>query len=372
MRRRRGTLFIGPDDSLAAALETSARNVALAPGTYEVGSALIIPDHVTLKGAGPDKTHVKGRIEFGSGQAFLNLKLGAAGYSVRNRAGARDTVFDNCRLRGGGGTDVPVLLLGDGSRSCANLYFGYVEVECNLGSWNNISIRENAWEGGAHIEDVTFDYCHIGVSNGVRDGSPRAGLEAYTHYSTVNTHGWRNIQLRDSEWEAADAFTIDLPDTWRIGDGSVRGGPAFVTGNLIKGGGRGGSYGYSLCVESPEGVEVVGNTIWRSSNNTIATAPDTVNRRPPVFRDNIIDLSVENGIQRRASAIYLRGIGPQFVNNTLISDGDSHALFKVENTDGVVVTGNVVTTHGSPVWKLWDATVRNATLAPNLIDGVER
>jgi hypothetical protein len=49
-----------------------------------------------------------------------------------------------------------------------------------------------------------------------------------------------------------------------------------------------------------------------------------------------------------------------------IGPGDDLA---VENTDGAVVTGNTVTTNGAPLWKLWDATIKNATLSPNTVDG---
>ncbi len=301
------------------------------------------------------------------------LKLGPASASsqsgIRNRANADNVLVEDCRLRGGGGQDVTVVKLGESSNNASNVTFRNCDIECNLGTWNDISIRENAWAGGAHIENVTFEGCHIGVSNGVRSGSPRAGLEAWTNDGGVAiTHGWRNLRLINNVFEAADAFTIDLPDTWRIGDRTVRGGPALVSGNLIKGGGADTSagYGYSICIESPQGVIVENNTIWRASNNTIGTAPDVYNPDPPIFRNNTIDLTVDNGITPSAAYIYVRGDRPQFIDNRIISPG-GQAIFKIENTNGAVITGNDITTGGSTVWKLWDATITNLTRTPNTI-----
>ncbi len=378
--RSYGAVGNGTHDDTAAlnramrAMAPSGGTVRLPRGTYKV-SSIRVPDGVRLVGAGMNASWIRGGVSYGSRVRLTDLKIGARGRTFYNAPGARYSTFTRCRFRGGG--DGYVVLLGDIDRSCSYITFKDCLIECNLGkaNWNhsnpvnNIRITENAAPGGAHVDHVTFDGCHVGVSNGVRKGSPRAGLEAYTWDSTGTvTHGWSNLRIVDCVFEAADEFTIDLADTYRLGNGAVRSGPALIKGCTIKGGGKASDaqWGYSICIEAPVGVVVEDNTIYRASSNTIGTAPDT---RPgvagPIFRNNRIDLTYPNGIASRAPYIYLRGQHPQFVDNRVIAARGT--IFKIERTDGVVVTGNDVTAGSATVWQVWDATVTNATLAPNAV-----
>ena len=191
---------------------------------------------------------------------------------------------------------------------------------------------------------ITLDNDHVGVSNGIRSGSPRAGIEAYTWDSTGTVaHGWSNLKIINCVFEAADEFTIDLADCYRVS--TVHSGPALISGCTIMGGGKSSNayWGYSICVEGRSAS---------SSRTTRSTAPRTTpserrigginsNDPGPIIRDNVFDLTYDNGITSSAPYFCLRGSNVQFTGNTIIAS--QGIVFELENLVNSVVTGNTIT-----------------------------
>jgi hypothetical protein len=301
-------------------------------GTYKM-RPVSLPDGLKIKGASSTGSWLRGRITFGSNCVVRDIKLGDAGYSTRNGANASNTRFERCQFRGGGGTgyDAAVILVG-GQYSCGGITFKDCNVERNLGvengactlGFNNISINEMGQLGGAHIENVTFDGCHIGVSNGAAGrniGSPRAGLEATTSSSQGTiVHGWNNINIIDCIFEATNSFSIDLAD-FPLASGQRASGPALISGCTIMGGGYTNGtapFGYSICLEAPHDVIIENNTIYRGYMDAIA-----VDGGSYIIRNNIIDLTYDNGI----------------------TPEDNIYNFQNELTATGIVTGNTFTTN---------------------------
>ena len=77
-------------------------------GDYRyTGQCITPPDAVTLLGddTGSRRSYVAAGLVFGSDQHYRNLLFGKSGYyGVTNRKSivSHNTVFDNCRFRGGG------------------------------------------------------------------------------------------------------------------------------------------------------------------------------------------------------------------------------------------------------------------------------
>ncbi|MEI6246827.1 MAG: glycosyl hydrolase family 28-related protein, partial [Acidobacteriota bacterium] len=172
----------------AMKVAVSARRVLFVPAGVYWLRGLRLLDGLRLDGAGRKASWLKGKLTFGSGVVVRDLKIGDAGMSaVHNRDGATNTVFENCRFRGGGGKAWTYVVDLGSRNACDHITFKNCEVERNLGvqsgadqGFNDVTI----WSAvGKPVTDITFDGCHIGVSNGAggRDtGSPRFGLECYT------------------------------------------------------------------------------------------------------------------------------------------------------------------------------------------------
>ena len=297
-------------------------------GTYAVGG-LSVPDGVTIVGAGKDVTWLKGELTFGSNDVISGLRIGDAGASaVHNQAGATGTTFERCRFRGGGGAAyTSVVDLGSGA-PCSRVTFVQCDVERNLGEeddrdqgYNDVSILVR---GEAQVRDITFDGCHIGVTNdapgGRTTGSPRFGLEAYDDPSTAAGRGWQDITLRDCVFEAADRETADFSDT-----PTARSSGVLIEGCTFKGGGfADGSYRYTLNLEMPLRVVVHDNTFLRGEGSygyvlNVTGRRDAGYTGPgAVFVDNLFDLDTDDGIPEvNGIPIVLEGDGNRFSGNTV-------------------------------------------------------
>ena len=196
---------------------SAAKGVYLPAGTYRV-SSLTMPDGLAVFGAGMGRAWLKGHLAFGSNELISDLKIGDAGKSaVNNQAGAAGTVFARVRFRGGGGSGwhASVVLLG-GSAPAPTSPSSVCEVERNVGiedssfsnGYNDITVYESR---GDHVSDITFDGCHVGVSNGVATGSPRMGLECWT--APGSGIGWRTSPFATASSRRPQSRALDFADS---------------------------------------------------------------------------------------------------------------------------------------------------------------
>jgi hypothetical protein len=361
---------------LAAIAAAHGAPVYFPAGTYYIASGsmsgLTIPDGAKLIGptvsalayptAGCETptAWLKGKVFFGSNQTFTGLKIGEKGYSTRNAlaATARNTSFIRCQFRGGGGDSKngPVILINDSStQSASHITFTDCNIECNAGNttggdmtrdYNNVKIFENAAAGGAHAEYITFDGCHFGVSNGVRTGCPRMDLEVYTD-ATPTAKNWNDITITDCVFEVSDWYNIDLSTSLITGTTDQGTGTNLISGCLLK-----GADTYSLCLESPQGVEVTGNTIRRGGHNTIKYGRTNIIGAVlnSSVHDNIIDLSTDNGFPIPTYQFYIRSGYNSITNNTILAsaipDSDSYCIFGFDGGHHSTITGNTIEVTG--------------------------
>jgi hypothetical protein len=339
-------LTVKPTDSLDEKLSTG-RPLSLTAGVHQISRE--IPDRARIRAAGDGPVHVKGRITFGSRSVFSGMKMGDAGPAIRNRAGATDTRFENCQLRGGGGSggDQNNLLLGNYANSCSDLTFSGCNIECTLGGYNNIRITENATDpAGAHVERITFKGCHIGVHNGVRKGCPRMDLEAYCDAQSGGTtyyHGYHDLAIVDCVFEASDWYNIDVttPEADRPRAGDYHGSSGVrIRGCTLKGGKL-----YTICVESPTGTVIEGNTIYRGGDYTLKWGSGDMSTVDPgtIVRDNVIDTVTDQGIPASGNSVfYIRG-GKNVVTDNRITVPAGAKVFYVEQAGrGNVTSPNTI------------------------------
>ena len=365
--------------AMRAAVEAHA-TLYVPRGAYKL-SDLSLPNGLAITGAGPRVSWLKGRILFGSNQHICRLKLGKAGDSaVHNRNGASGTTFTACRFRGGSpgapdGYFNTIALGGDGSVD--HITFKDSEVERNLGAGNNISIVEDGSSaGGAHVSDITFDGLHVGVSNGRTDiprniGGPLGGIEVYTWDGGTGKalHGWSNVNILNSVFEATDSFCVDLAD-YPLASGERASGPVRVAGNTLKGGGWGGGrWGYTIAIESPKGVLIENNTIYRGGNRALGVGWTSGLPSGFIVRGNVFPLDYDNGItvnpSQYAPMITLSGNGT-FSGNTITTDEGGFVLELLDFSNGTV-TGNTFNElrTSSPPWAVGYTNMTGTAITGN-------
>jgi len=358
-----------------AADPVAAINAAHPGDTVVVGVGIFsgsvnIPNGVTVQGAGMMASWLKGRITYGSNCVVRDVRVGDAGYSVRNQANASTTLFERVKFRGGGGSggDWYNLLLGDWARSCDHITFKDCEIECNLGTGNNARITENSAAGGAHVDSVTFDGCHFGVSNGVRSGCPRMDLEVVcidlANGDTVYTHGWSNLVVRNCTFEPSDWYNLDLADHVITGTQDRAAGPALITGNTFLGGDT-----YTICTESPAGVVIEGNLFYRGGVNTVKFGCGDMSlvECATVIRNNTFDLDTSYGISLGNPAFYVKGGGNVITGNVIFAHAFSGTLFLLEQARNNTITGNTISTSTSRIFA-GDYAGSGNVLSPNTVN----
>ena len=378
MHKRRTTVFVEAGESLAEAFKLGKRLV-LAPGLYEVGSNLVIPDGASIHGRSPESTHVKGRITFGSGQYFYGVKLGDKGYAIRHNPLAVGTQFVGCRLRGGGGSggDANNVLLGNYSSSVRAVRFKDCEIECTLGDYDNVRVTENATDPkGAHVEDIVFEGCHFGVSNGVRSGCPRMDFEAYCDAQSGGTtyyHGWERIDFLGCVFEPSDWYNIDLtsPEAYRTkADGYHGSCDSVIRGCTFKGGTL-----YTICVESPAGVVIEDNLIHRAGGSTFKMGcgdMSTVETGTVVRGNSFLLDDGQYGKALGSPAFYLKGGGNTVTDNTIVGATVARTLFWLEQARRNTVTGNLISVGSGAKVIGQDSASSGNTLSPNTVNGAEQ
>ena len=324
-----------------------------------IDSPLIVPDGTTLIGESMTGAWLKGHVDFKSNSQFTDLKIGpaSAGNSAITSASgvtATATGFTRCHFRGGGGAGngiaAGVIVLGAG-RASNNITFTDCDVECNLGtelgypfsnSFNNIGIWQTGLAAGAYIHHITFDGCHIGVSNGVRTGSPRMGMECWVARVSEggNGLGWSNVTVKDCVFEPTDVHNLDFADS---PDG--RSNTVSVTGTNFKGGGLlAAGWGYGICVEYTTQAVISGNTFGRCSDSVIyVTHNEPIPARLPatLITNNVIDAVTNNGVPLgdNPKCVLIGGYDNVFTGNTItVNYGD--AVMDLRNGIDNTVTGN--------------------------------
>ena len=370
--------------ALQVAAQRSGGTVRVPAGEYRL-SSLAIPDGVRVIGSGMERSWLHGAVKAGSHVTLLDLKIGTEGKSFRLSPGAHDSTFARCRFRGGGGesADCAVIMLGYGmGNDCARITFSDCKVECNLGvedaqhsrDFNNISVFEVGAAGGSHVTDVTFKGCHIGVSNGVRSGSPRAGLEAFTDSSRGPVvHGWSNLRIVDCVFEATDEFCVDLADMPISGTQVRASGPALIRDSVLKGGGlaEDSRWGYTICVESPRDVVIEGNTVYRASNNTFKMGHGDMSFVAPktIIRDNLFDLTRDTGAIQYPEVAYFnrQEAGNKFTGNNVVADV-GRTIFELEQArDNTIVDNTLRVPRAATLFAIGGGSSGNVT-APNSIE----
>ena len=354
--RAYGALGNGSTDDTAAfqkAIQAAVRahRLLFVPaGVYRV-RGLRLRDGLRMDGAGRKSTWLKGHVAFGSNERISDLKIGDAGMSaVHNRSGATNTVFERCRFRGGSGRAYTYVVdLGSGA-ACNHITFKDCEVERNLGvesggdqGFNNICV----WVAqSGPVSDITFDGCHIGVSNGQGGhdtGSPRFDIECYTDTSPM-AHGWQNITLRNCILEAADMETADFADY-----SQARASGVLIEGCTFKGGGYNATKWQNvLNFEMPLGVVVRNNVFQRGLGGwgyvLNVTDDGTKGGSGPgaVFTGNTFNLDTDDGIAPDLSGwpIVIMGYDNQFTNNTVNCHYGSNPILLLDRAYRNTVTGN--------------------------------
>ena len=312
-------------------------------GTYT--GNVTIPSGVTIQGTGMETCWLKGRITFGSNCVVRDIKLGDAGYSTRNRANASNTRFERCRFRGGGGSDydAAVVLLG-WQYSCDHITFTDCDFERNVGTGtvgtNIVSVNNMAYSGGPQVEYITWERCHFGVDNGgANTVTPRAAIECTNKGNGTPIKGYHHMYVLDCVFEKTGWFTLDFADNWgylKLCDNVV------IRGNLIKGAGAAGTWGYGVCLEMPIGTIVENNTFYRCYHHPIKFAFTDGVENNTIIRNNTFQLDIDNGITPGTAVFYLGGGGSEIYGNTIELDYDSLIWAYWDSFDSVAY-GNTVT-----------------------------
>jgi hypothetical protein len=188
------------------------------------------------------------------------------------------------------------------------------------------------------------------------------GFEAYTWDSDGKPlHGWSNVSIVNSLFETMDWYNIDLADGFVYGTYNRLSGPVRIANNVLKGAGR-----YTICVESPKGCVIEGNTIWRSGSQTFKMGSGDQTHVDPacIVRNNLFDLAVDNGKGQGSPSFYLKGGGNQFTGNTVTATAP--VVFELQQARGNVITGNTIRKGSATLFAIDDGCSGNVT-SPNTI-----
>jgi len=338
----------------SAIMAAGAAPVYFPPGDYKLASTLTVPSYANLIGSGMATAWLKGKVFFSSNSSFSDLKIGDSGSGALHHIdGATATIFTRCHIRGGLVGETPAAWVNNtinlgNDASCDHITFVDCEVERNLGASNNLSIIENgSTSGGAHVSDITFSGCHVGVTNGTAIGGPRMGIECYTspNGSNVALHGWSNVNIINCVFEATNSCCVDFAD-YPLGSGDHASGPVLVSGCTIKGGGYGGGiWGYAVCIESPHDVIIENNTIYRGYNRALNVGYTSGLPTGLIIRDNTIDLTYDNGItptgDQYTPANEILGSNVTISGNTFTTGtGGGGQILVLDTLSSSSVTGN--------------------------------
>ena len=361
----RGAVGNGESDDAAAIAETvhaaarAAKGVYVPPGMYRINSRLVVPDGLAVYGAGMARSWLQGQVVFGSASSFTDLKIGpsSAGLAgLKNSDGARGTTFTRCHFRGGGATsdndNSSTVNLGDGY-DLSDLTFKDCEFERSLGtSWSgrsDIVHRDNVvsiYASRNTVDTVTFDGCHLGVSNGVASGAQRMMVEVWAGHGVDNLY--KNITFRGCDIEPSNAQGLDFSCYADSGQGDG----VLIEGCTLYGAGvdpKGTAWGQGITLEWPKNVTIRNNTFYRCSEGAIYPNHYGFSYDSNLtVTGNTFDFDTAyGGITADSSTgmCVTQGANGTITGNTFIWHGASDLLgcvwFAGANSTGNTVTGNV-------------------------------
>jgi len=359
---------------LAAIRAARGQPVYFPSGTYKLASTLSVPNAAHLAGpsdAGPASTAwLKGAVVYGSSQTFTDLRIGDRGKTgIVNGSGASGTTFTRCQFRGGsGGNYRAAAVFGGGLNSCDHITFTDCNFERNLADHpvdrdtsDTVGCNTVIWiervdrVDGAHMEYITFNGCHFGVSNGRTDiarsiGSPRMTMEMYQyHEGGAVRDGWHHITFTGCIFEAGDCSTLDAPsatynnqhtDAYLTIDGCVFHGGG-VTGDYWQGG---------VNLEGINYVTIHDNDFYPARQYTMSIAdhgPPSHDVRITGNRFHLDDYS-HGGISTHNTEpqIWLEGNNGTFSDNVVRNSTGGQWLlwlgwfYDGQRADGWTITGN--------------------------------
>ena len=294
--------------------------VLIPKGRYYLASPVHLPAGVKLRGAGGHTsaatdarfrgTWLRGAVRFNSNVSVSDMRIGdwlttrTVGPSTRTTANVR---FTRVRFRGGGGYGG--CIFGVDAESLDRLVLDKCRFERNLGVWNANGGSGALWFAvdtsmGNVIRNVTIRDCVFGCTNGVRKGQPTYNIVCWQSEES-GSGWWCDIKIIGNTFETTDEFNLDFDGLLLRDNGHNN---VIIRGNLIKGAGKirddgsRPSWGYAICTEpTRKGTIIENNTLHTGYENVFKTTKNTTDT---VFRNNVIDLTVANGVQRYYDEFY--------------------------------------------------------------------
>lgn len=337
--------------------------VVIPAGRYRLASTVTLPAGTRLRGAGGHTsasttarfrgTWLRGAVRFSSNVTVSDMKIGdwlatrTVGPATRDTSNVR---FTRVRFRGGGGYGGAIF--GVDAESINGLYLTGCRFERNLGQWNANGGSGALWFAvdtsmGNVIRRVSVTKSVFGVTNGVKKGQPTYNIVCWQSEES-GTGWWGDITIANNTFETTDEFNLDFDGLMRRDNGHNN---VVIRGNLIKGGGKiradgsKPSWGYTICTEpTRRGTVIEDNRLYTGFYNVFKTTKGTTDT---VFRNNVIDLTVANGIEPYYDAFYRTvnlydGARNRVTGNTIhVPTGtavSSEVIYSAEPTS--IVSGN--------------------------------
>jgi len=325
-------------------------------GVYRTGT-LTLPAGATLRGDG-DSSWLTGLLRFNSDVTVQDVKLGgkATTFVV---APARYTVenvrFEGVRFRGGdptGAAHAAIFAVNGGNID--GLYIDRCEFERNLGVWNSngsagaLALACDTGYGNV-LRDIWITNSHFGVSNGKATGQPTFNI-VFWQSEEAGSGWWGDAHIIGNVFETTAEFNLDFDGLWARDNGH---NDVEIRDNLIKGAGLyhdgvAPSWPYGICVEpSRQGTVIEGNTFWRSRVSAMKFTKDASDT---VFRNNIIDYRVDNGVSLyykdfyRTVSIFEDSLRNTVTGNTIYLPAGTRSAGVIANQGGSTntVSGNTI------------------------------
>lgn len=346
----RGDGFSDDTDAFKAACSavaaTGGGTVYVPAGTYKL-STFTIPDGVSLAGEGMEKSWLHGKVLAGSHQTISDLKIGILTKSFQLVHLAHDTELLRCRFVGGaqdhtaGEYGVVYLSAGKGA---SNITFRDCTIDRAPGVFNrdpslntaadNVYISETG-QDGKHYENIQFIGCHF-------MGAARMAFECVQRHGSAPVTGYKNINLIDCTFEAADSETISY-DCDTVINGQRASGYSSVQGCLIKGGGADADASWPHDLEFNAATHMVadGNTFYGARACMINQGGDQTTSTWNRFTGNVFDATKGTPHDSAAGHIMIKGNDNTFSGNTMTVNGGAQTIY-VHNGDGNTVTDNLI------------------------------
>jgi hypothetical protein len=293
--------------------------VVIPAGRYRLASTVTLPAGVKLRGAGGHLsasttrrftgTWLRGAVRFSSNVSVRDMKIGdrLSGPTVSPAGRSSSNVrFTRVRFRGGGYGGAIFAIT---ARSVNGLYLNRCRFERNLGQWSSNGGAGALWFAadtsmGTIIRNVSIKGSAFGVTNGRAKGQPTFNI-VFWQSEESGSGWWGDIIIANNTFETTDEFNLDFDGLLLRDNGHNN---VIIRGNLIKGGGKiradgsKPSWGYTICTEpTRKGTIIEDNRLHRGFYNVFKTTKNTTDT---IFRDNIIDLTVANGVRPYYSGFY--------------------------------------------------------------------